>query len=221
MQTFTSESMRVARRYWGMSLVRGIVAIIFGLLALLWPHLTFTFFVYVFGVFALVEGCILIASAFSQRGVSRRGGGMYQGDQNRGAAYQRGVGGAPSLLGITHTGWQTLLIEGIVTLAVGILCLVLPSFVGRLVVYAIAAWALFKGIGCLMQVQKRGWIMGVIGILAIILALILFFNPVGIIHSALWLIGLFALIMGVLLLVRGFQHNVGSKQETRPVEPTY
>lgn len=244
MQTLTSDSMKVARRYWGMSQVRGIVAIIFGLLAIFWPHLTFAFFVYIFGVFALVEGCLLIANALSQRKsasnlegeIYRRdagyqgttyqrdtdvpGSATYQRAQPGGTAHQQG-GRMSSLLGITHTGWQTLLIEGIVTLAVGVLCFILPSLIGRMVIYAIAAWALFKGIGCLMQVQKRGWVMGLIGVLAIILALVLFFNPAGVIRSAMWLIGLFALVMGVLLLARGVQHNVPSAHRARPTEPSY
>src|SRR6266852_3034915 len=44
MQANMFDPIRVARRYWDMSLVRGVVAIIFGLLAIFWPHLTFTLF---------------------------------------------------------------------------------------------------------------------------------------------------------------------------------
>jgi len=59
--------MQIARRYWGMSLVRGIVAIIFGLLAILWPHLTFAIFMFIFGIFAIVEGVILIGNALARQ----------------------------------------------------------------------------------------------------------------------------------------------------------
>src|SRR5258707_9108473 len=70
MQSTAFDPLKIAQRYWGMSLVRGVVAIIFGLLAIFWPHLTFAVFMLVFGIFAIVEGCILFGSAFTQHTVN-------------------------------------------------------------------------------------------------------------------------------------------------------
>lgn len=202
MQTFTSGPMKLARRYWGMELVRGIAAIIFGLLAVFWPHLTFSLFIIIFGIYAIIEGLVLCANAFSQSTGLERG------------TTESTLGGETGESGASRASWGALLAEGLLSIICGILALVLPMVVGRLVLYAVAAWAIFKGVGFLLQMPKRGWVMGVIGVLAIILALILFFNPLSIIRTFLWIVGVFSLIMGILLVVRGLQHNL-----SKPLEP--
>lgn len=210
MHTFTSETMNLARRYWGMELVRGIVAIIFGLLAIFWPHLTFTLFIIIFGFYAIIEGLVLCANAFSQRaGTMRR-------TANQSTRSTLGGEQAIGEEGASRANWGTLLAEGLLSIICGLLALILPTIVGRLVLYAVAAWAVFKGVGFLLQASRRGWVMGVIGVLAILLAIILFFNPLTIIRTFLWLVGIFSLIMGILLVTRGLQHNL-----SKPTEPSY
>jgi uncharacterized membrane protein HdeD (DUF308 family) len=194
MQTYVSQSVELAKRYWRMSLVRGFCAINFGLLAIFWPHLTFFLLLYVFGVYAIIEGFLLLMSSFS---LSR-------------ASYQRE---AP------WTGWKVLMVEGFLSIILGVLSLVLPVFIGILALYVVAGWALVRGISALTQMRARGWVMGVIGVLAIILGVVLFFNPIGVIHSFLWIIGMFALIAGILMVVWGLYHNSRSTRHRRPFEP--
>lgn len=283
MQTITSGTIGLVQRYWRMSALQGICLIVFGLLALVWPHLAFSLFVRIFGIFAIVEGCVLLGNAFTQSKLPSRGsephqrtapyqrstpppqtetsyqtgmppqgsepyqrdpayraqsGETYQRDPayQGGAAYQREASyqgeaahrrETTDQRGRTHqglagrTGWPVLLIEGLVTVIVGILALALPLFIGKVLMYIIGIWALFKGISTLAQAPKRGWSVGVIGVLAIILALILFFNPIWVIRSAMWLIGLFALVMGVIFVLRSVQQHAAIAHQDRPVEPTY
>lgn len=282
MQTLTSGTIGLVQRYWRMSAVQGVCLIIFGLIVFFWPHLAFSLFVRIFGIFAIVEGCILLGNAYSQsklpsqsdetyqRGVryersappreersyqagmqpqdsesyqrdpsyraqssepyqrdpAYQGNAAYQreGTPQGGAAYRREpvVQRAASRMGLAgRTGWPILLIEGLITLALGILCLVLPMFIGRVLMYLIAIWALFKGISELSQAPKRGWAVGLTGVLAIVLALILFFNPIWVIRSAMWLVGVFAFVMGIILVVRSIQKHAAVAQHERPVEPTY
>jgi uncharacterized membrane protein HdeD (DUF308 family) len=278
-----------ARRYWQMSLVRGIIAIIFGLLAIFWPHVTYSLFFYIFGGFAIVEGLLLIAnsasglntgaggraahqqpdfyqsgasapgSAPSQRGVPPQdssayragttgttpagnasqqtgaplqGSAGYQGagtsfgretSQGAGAAFgSAGYRGSPVTRMVTSKmGSTSQLMVGVLSVICGILCFVLPGAVGALVIYAIAAWAMFRGIGALMQASERGWVMGAIGVLAIILSLFLFIDPIGAIRTFLWGIGVFAIIMGVLQVMRGLKENAAATHGARPLEPSY
>lgn len=112
------------------------------------------------------------------------------------------------------------MLEGFLSIICGILALILPRTIGALALYAVAAWAAFKGIGALMQTGTRGWVLGVIGVLGIILALIVLFNPLAIIHSLLWIVGVFSLIMGIMLVLRGLRYNAKTR-ETRPMEPSY
>ena len=253
MQTFSSETLNLARRYWGIELVRGIACIIFGLVAIFWPHFTFSLFIVAFGIFAIVEGVILCINGFSQSagamGHSTAGRSTLGNEsetyrstlgsessgyratttgesgtaRSTGSGTYRPTGIYQRVTGRQSTNWGSLLIEGFLSIAVGILCLVLPGFVGRLALYAVAAWAVFKAIGFLMQSPRRGWVMWVIAALAIILALIMFINPLSIVRTILWIVGVFALIMGVLLVLRAIQHNTSTPREgetRRPIEPT-
>lgn len=282
MQTLTAGTIGLVQRYWRMSAVQGVCLIIFGLIVFFWPHLAFSLFIRIFGIFAIVEGCILLGNAYSQSkmpsqsgetyqrgahyersapsqegrtyqaGMPPQGSEPYQGDPSYraqssepyqrdpayqgGAAYQREdasqrgaasrrepvVQRAASRMGLAgRTGWPILLIEGLITLALGILCLVLPMFIGRVLMYLIAIWALFKGISELSQAPKRGWAVGLTGVVAIILALILFFNPTWVIRSAMWLVGIFAFVMGLILVVRSIQQHSAVAHHEHPVEPTY
>jgi len=54
-------------RHWWVLLVRGLLAILFGVLALAWPGLTLVSLVLLFGAWALVSGLFAIAGAFSAR----------------------------------------------------------------------------------------------------------------------------------------------------------
>src|SRR2546423_9174650 len=57
-----------------MFLVRGIAAILFGILTLVWPNLTLFVLVLLFGVFAVVSGITAVAAALWNRG--EEGGGV-------------------------------------------------------------------------------------------------------------------------------------------------
>jgi uncharacterized membrane protein HdeD (DUF308 family) len=80
---------------------------------------------------------------------------------------------------------------------------------------------MFKGIGALMQVHQRGWAMALIGIVAIIMSLFLFIDPFGAIRTFLWGIGVFAIILGVILVARGLKQNASMRRAAPPPEPSY
>src|SRR5256885_3216984 len=54
--------------YRTMFLVRGIAAVLFGILTFVWPHLTLYVLVLVFGVFAVISGITAMAAALRNRG---------------------------------------------------------------------------------------------------------------------------------------------------------
>src|ERR1043165_7837344 len=59
-------------RYWWLFLVRGIVAIVFGVLAFMWPGLTLVTLVLFWGAFALVDGVLALAHAFMGGDIGHR-----------------------------------------------------------------------------------------------------------------------------------------------------
>src|SRR5688572_13732973 len=52
-------------RMWWVLALRGFLAIVFGVLAFLWPGITLTVLVLMFGAYALVDGVFAIAAAVS------------------------------------------------------------------------------------------------------------------------------------------------------------
>lgn len=59
---------RIIARHWWIHLVRGVLAILFGLAALFWPGITLGVLVLLFGAWVLVEGALALASGFRNRG---------------------------------------------------------------------------------------------------------------------------------------------------------
>ena len=53
-----------AENWWCLAL-RGIAAIVFGIVAFVWPHITLLTLVYLFGAYAIVNGVLSITQAFS------------------------------------------------------------------------------------------------------------------------------------------------------------
>ncbi|ERR1051326_22082 len=67
MQIFNRASM--ARNWWILT-VRGIISILFGLMAFAWPGLTALVLVLLFGAYALVDGITAIVHAFQMRSMT-------------------------------------------------------------------------------------------------------------------------------------------------------
>src|SRR5438128_263226 len=59
-----------ARRSWVGSAVRGLIAILFGLATLLWPHIGLLVLVFLFGAFVLLDGIFAMAAGVVERGIS-------------------------------------------------------------------------------------------------------------------------------------------------------
>ena len=55
----------LARHWWVMA-VRGAAALLFGIVALIWPQITLTVLVLLFGAYALVDGVLALVTAFSR-----------------------------------------------------------------------------------------------------------------------------------------------------------
>jgi uncharacterized membrane protein HdeD (DUF308 family) len=165
----------LAGNWWAMVL-RGIAAVLFGLGALFWPGLTLFLLLVFFGVYALVDGSLAIVAGI------------------------RGSGGRRRLL----------LAEGALGLLLGLVVLFWPGATALVLVYVISAWAIFTGLlKVVMAVSFRrqienGWLMGLGGVLSVLFGVILGFLPGAGLLTLVWLVGIYALILGVALVVLGF-----------------
>lgn len=167
------------RRNWWMLAVRGVLAIIFGLIALFAPGIALLAFVYVFGIYALIDGLMAVYIAVRERGALSR--------------------------------WAWVLFEGTLSIIAGIVAFVYPGLTALVLLYIVAIWAIVTGImEIVTAIAIRGftaqeWALGLAGIVSILFGIVLFIFPGTGLLSILWLVGVYAIVFGVLFIVRAFQ----------------
>ena len=177
--------------WWALAL-RGGIAILFGLAALLRPGIALQALILLFGAYALVDGVFAIVGVF---------GGTR--------------GGTPRWL---------LFVEGIAGILAGLIAFVLPGLTAVLLLYLIAVWAIVTGIfeiamAIRLRKEIRGeWALIVGGAFSVLFGVILaVVGPVAGLLSLIWLIGIYALAFGILLLITAFRvRGEGSGSANRP-----
>jgi uncharacterized membrane protein HdeD (DUF308 family) len=161
-------------RSWWILAVRGAAAVIFGLLALIWPQITLLALVLVFGAYALVDGVFALVAA--ARGRQLAGG-------SRGWLVLEG------LLAI-GAGIVALLWPGITALALLWVIAFWAVVTGVLEIVAAVR---------LRRVLDNEWLLVVAGTLSIIFGLILMIWPGSGAIGLVWLIGIYAIAFGIVL----------------------
>jgi uncharacterized membrane protein HdeD (DUF308 family) len=166
---------------WWTFLLRGIAAIIFGLIAFFVPGIALLSLVLVYGVYALVDGIFGVVAAFRKT----------DGERN--------------------PPWWALLIYGLLGIAAGIITLALPAITAFVLIYVIAGWALATGIASFIAAIRlrrhvRGeWMLALNGIFSILFGVaIAIFPGAGALALALW-IGAYSFVQGVLLIALGIK----------------
>jgi uncharacterized membrane protein HdeD (DUF308 family) len=164
---------------WWALVLRGLVAIIFGLLAFLWPSITLTALVFLFGAYALVDGAFAIIAGARAH-----------------AEYSR---------------WWVLLIEGVLSIAAGVLAFIVPGITALVLLVLIASWSIVTGVFeiiAAIQLRKHvtgEWMLALAGVLSVLIGIALVVNPMAGALAVVWLIGAYALVFGALLLALGFK----------------
>lgn len=168
----------LARNWWALAL-RGLFAILFGLMAFAWPASTLGALVLLYGAYALADGSFAVAAAV----VGRTGGFPWWAML------------AEGLLGI-GTGMVTFLWPGI-TLFV-LLCLIAA--------WAIATGALEIVAAIRLRREIEGeWVLALVGALSIAFGTGLIVSPGAWTLAVVWMIGSYAIVFGVLLLALAFR----------------
>lgn len=162
---------------WWSYLLKGIVAIAFGVAFIAYPHATLKTFIWIFGIFALVSGIVDVILAIVLATRKERWGWPL-------------VGGLLSILigGI-------VLRDPNVALGVIVLLVAIWALIGGIAAVASAFDMPPK--------SGRGWI-GVSGALAIIAGIIILAYPVGSTYAVMVLIAVYLLIGGAFLIVFSF-----------------
>jgi uncharacterized membrane protein HdeD (DUF308 family) len=177
------------RQYGWLIAVRGIIAIVFGFLALLWPGITVLALAVLFGAFALVDGTGMLIGYFR-----RRVGGRY-----RAAHLVAGV--AAVVFGVFTLVWP-----GITVLALTVLIGAWAVVVGMLEIVAATE-------------GRSEWYVGLIGALSIVAGVLILLRPgIGALAIA-QIIGVYAIIIGALRLAetwRLYRSTAGRRRGMAP-----
>ena len=175
MQSLAQTAVRDFR--WSL-LLRGIAAIVFGILAIIWPGETIIVLVYLFGVYAIIDGILNIGASLRSRAMH---------------------------------GWWFMLIEGIVSVLAGIIAFVWPVLAAFVFLLVLAAWAIITGIveivGAFSHPEhfSHDWWLAIAGVVSIILGVLLAFRPIAGLLAVIWFIGIYAIVFGILFMLRFFQ----------------
>ncbi|MEV6849673.1 HdeD family acid-resistance protein [Actinoplanes sp. NPDC051411] len=165
---------------WWATVLRGVAAVIFGLLALVWPAATLLVLVIFFGAYVLVDGLLNVATAIA--------GG-------RGDAGSRAWVAVQGLAGIV-IGVLTFAWPGVTTLA--LLWLIAAWAVVTGIAQIVASFRLRRQI-------RNEWLLGLGGVLSIIFGVLLVIWPGTGALAVITMIGIYALIYGVATIALGIR----------------
>jgi uncharacterized membrane protein HdeD (DUF308 family) len=167
----------LAERWWAVGL-RGILAIIFGLICLLTPGIAVGTFVIVFSAYMFVDGGFAIISGIR----AARGGERW------GLLILEGV--VDLAAGVVAVLWPAI---------------TLVALVWIVAIWAIVSGALMLASAFSLNLDYGRWWLALGGIASTIFGILLIIEPlIGAVVLTLW-IGAYALVFGVFLLVLGFQ----------------
>ncbi|MDQ3780864.1 MAG: HdeD family acid-resistance protein [Chloroflexota bacterium] len=178
----------LARNWWALAL-RGVIAILFGFMAWIWPDLTVRALVLLFGAYALVDGVFAIVAAASGAGGRRWWALVIEG-----------------LLGIA-VGLITMVWPDLTALALLYFIASWAIITGVLEIFA--AFELRREI-------EGEWLLGLGGLASILFGLILIVFPGDGALALIWLIGAYAIFFGALLI--GLAWRVRSMGDRQPPE---
>lgn len=170
--------------WWALA-IRGAVAILFGILAIVWPSMTATALVVLFGAYALIDGVFALVAA---ERASRRHG------RSRALWVEAGLDFVIALIAFVFPH------------------IALIVFVWLIAVWALFTGIALLAAGMALVRLTDELLVLVCGALSFLLGLILLFEPgAGVIALAWWL-GIYAILFGAALLSAAFRlrwHTVG------------
>lgn len=172
---------KITKRIWSTMIITGALSIVFGLLALFWPGLTLAILISIVGVFAIVMGVVWFFDSISRIKTQRL--------------------------------WWIEMLVAIAVIALGVFLLVNPSAATQIFAIALAVFVFVQALLDFVSASyaddsgKVVWI--ITGILGTALGILLISRPSAAIIALLWVIGIYAIVRGILSI--GFAFSIRGK----------
>jgi len=164
---------------WWLVALRGVAAIVFGILAFVWPKITLLTLVWLFGAYAFIHGVLALVQAFTGSKVGRRTGSLV-------------FEGIISII----VGVIAFFVPGITALAL-LLMIAAWAIVGGIFEIVTAVR--------LRKVISHEWLMIAAGALSVLFGVVLLLQPALGALAMIWWIGGFAILFGILLVSLAFR----------------
>ena len=182
--------LKVLSKYWWLLALRGVLAILFGILAFIWPGLTLQALVILFGAYVLIDGIAAIVTGIRDREFNQRWWVLLL----------EGIVGV--IFGILTFLWPQ------------ITAVVLLYFIAAWAVVT-GIFEIFAAIRLREEIEGE-WVLGLSGLASIIFGVLLMIWPASGLLALVWLIGAYAIVFGILMLYLGFKVRGYSDQMVGP-----
>ncbi len=179
---------------WWMLALRGLVAILFGVLAFVLPGMTLLTLVFLFGGYAIVNGVLALVHAFSApKGYPRFGALIFTGILSIAAGVLAFVWPGITALSLVLLIAAWAIVNGVFEIATAIR---------------------------LRRVIAHEWLLVLAGVLSVLLGIVIMLQPGAGALALVWWIGGFAIAFGVLLVALAFRvRRAGPAVQYQPATP--
>lgn len=159
--------------------LRGVVAVLFGISAFIWPGLTALALIFLFGAYSILDGILTISASLRNRTANDRWGWML-------------------LEGVVD------IIAGVIVFVFPAITAVVAVFV--IAIWAIIRGLLELVMAIrLRQEINNEWLLALGGIASIILGVIMIINPGAGLIGLVWAIAGYAIVFGILMIALAFR----------------
>lgn len=168
------EQTYVSSKWWILT-IQGIASILFGIACVFWPGLTLVTFVYLFGLYLALIGVLSMIESLMSIGRRR--------------------------------AWVLTLLLGLVEIGLGVYLLRHPNVAFGILILLVGFMLVFFGIFAIVaaladrEASATGKMLSIItGVIAGLAGIFMFFQPAASGVAFVWIIGLFALIQGPIMI---------------------
>ncbi len=172
--------LRSMAEHWWLILLRGIAAVLFGIVSLLWPGLSGLTLVLLWGAYAFADGIFSLGAAFMGKGATT------------GQRWWLALTGVLGILAGLIAFFAPALTAGVLLIFIAIWAIV------------IGVMAIVGAIHLRKEIEGE-WLLILSGALAVVFGILMFTRPAAGALAVIWMIATFAIIFGIDLIWLAFK----------------